>query len=229
MDTAQRIKELTRPTGEEDLMKVDYPAPRVSVPPKQAAAAVTVVGLLALLGFGWSALGRGSSSDDWPTPQWSAAGEPSAGATTQPHTASDHVVVAVVGAVSTPGLVTLEPGARVADALAAAHPLPEADLASVNLAQPLVDGQQIQLLARGEAPPFAPGAPGTPAHAGRGISLNSASATELTQLPGIGEATAAAIVAHRESHGPFTSVDQLTDVKGIGPAKFEAIKDLATL
>ena len=59
--------------------------------------------------------------------------------------------------------------------------------------------------------------------------MNTASAQDLTELPGVGEATAAAIVAHRESIGSFTSVEQLLDVKGIGPAKFEAIKDLVSL
>ena len=59
--------------------------------------------------------------------------------------------------------------------------------------------------------------------------MNSASAGELTELPGVGEATAAAIVAHREANGPFTAVEQLMDVKGIGPAKFDAVKDLVTL
>ena len=57
------------------------------------------------------------------------------------------------------------------------------------------------------------------------VSLNSATAAELTTLPGVGEATAAAIVAHREANGPFTTVEQLMDVRGIGPAKFEAMRE----
>ena len=61
------------------------------------------------------------------------------------------------------------------------------------------------------------------------MSLNSASASELTALPGVGEATAAAIVAHREANGPFTAVEQLMDVRGIGPAKFEAMRDMVGL
>lgn len=67
------------------------------------------------------------------------------------------------------------------------------------------------------------------AQPGGGISLNTASAAELTTLPGVGDATAAAIIAHREKNGPFTSIEGLLDVKGIGPAKFDALKDLVAL
>lgn len=215
----QRLADLARPTGEEDVMRVDYPEPRVSVRPKQAAAAVGVVAALVL---GWFLL-RPSPAAEPPAPQWDAAEETPA-----------TVVVSVVGAVANPGLVTLDNGARVADALDHASPLPEADLLAVNLAQLLVDGQQIHIPALGQPPhPAAPGAPAQTAApaapAGSGISINSASAAELTELPGVGEATAAAIVAHREANGPFTAVEQLMDVKGIGPAKFDAVKDLVAL
>lgn len=64
---------------------------------------------------------------------------------------------------------------------------------------------------------------------GGGVSLNSASAVELTALPGVGPATAAAIVAHREATGGFRNIEQLLDVKGIGPAKFESLRDAVTL
>ena len=131
------------------------------------------------------------------------------------------MVVSVVGAVAEPGLVTLDEGSRVADALEQAQPLPEAELLSLNLAQLLADGQQIVVPVHGDAP--------AAEESSSGLSLNTASAQDLTELPGVGEATAAAIVAHRESIGSFTSVEQLLDVKGIGPAKFEAIKDLVSL
>ncbi|WP_297851626.1 helix-hairpin-helix domain-containing protein, partial [uncultured Corynebacterium sp.] len=108
-------------------------------------------------------------------------------------------------------------------ALDHAQPLPEAELLSLNLAQVVADGQQIVVLNKGEAPPDAPG------DAGGGISVNTASAEELTELPGVGEATAAAIIAHRESIGSFTDIEQLLDVKGIGPAKFESLKDAVSL
>lgn len=211
----QRLADLARPTGEEDVMRVDYPEPRVSVRPKQAAAAVGVVAALVL---GWFLL-RPSPAAEPPAPQWDAAEETPA-----------TVVVSVVGAVANPGLVTLDNGARVADALDHASPLPEADLLAVNLAQLLVDGQQIHIPTHGQPPhPAAPADPAANSAAGAGISINSASAAELTELPGVGEATASAIVAHREANGPFTAVEQLMDVKGIGPAKFDAVKDLIVL
>lgn len=201
MNVSARLAELTRPTGEEDLMEVDYPEPRLSVAPKQAAAAV---GIVAVLVAGWFLL----IPDEAPEPEWKAV-----------ETAPETVVVSVVGAVAQPGLVTLESGSRIADALEHAQPLPEAELLSLNLAQVLADGQQIVVPLHGEAP----------ASGDSGISLNSSSAQDFTELPGVGEATAAAIVAHRESIGTFTDIEQLLDVKGIGPAKFETIKDLVSL
>jgi len=98
-------------------------------------------------------------------------------------------------------------------------PLPDADLTSLNLAQKLTDGQQLVVPVAGEAP----------TDVSSGVSLNSATESELTALPGVGPATAAAIVAHRESTGGFGSVEQLLDVRGIGPAKFESLRDQVTL
>lgn len=202
MKVSQRLAELTRPTGEEDLLAVQYPEPRLAVAPKQAAAAV---GIVLVLVCGWFVL-----RDDPPESEWETA-----------EAAPATLVVSVVGAVAEPGLVTLDDGARIADALEQAKPLPEAELLSLNLAQLLTDGEQIVVPVQGEGVPGGEASPG--------ISINSASAQDLTELPGVGEATAAAIVAHRESIGSFTSVEQLLDVKGIGPAKFDAIKDLVSL
>lgn len=206
VNATERIKELTRPTGEEDLLAVRYPEPRVRIPVKQAAAAAGVV-LLAV--GGWAATRTGPSETDGPS--WEQVADPTE--------VAGSVVVSVVGEVENAGLITLNNGARVADALQVARPLPGADLVSINHAQPLVDGQQIHVQAAG-ASPVAPGgaAPGV-------VSINTADVAELTTLSGIGEATAAAIVAHREANGPFATVDQLTDVKGIGPAKLEALRD----
>lgn len=206
---AARLKDLTRPTGEEDVMHVDYPTPRLKVQPRQAVVLVALV--LAAVAV-WIVLR--------PAPPEAEAGWEAPAATT---TAPTQVVVSVVGAVDKPGLVTLQEGARVADALAAAVPRPEADLVSLNQAQLLVDGQQLHVLAVGEAPP-ASSAPQSGL-----ISLNTAGAQELEELPGVGAATAQAIIAHREANGPFASVDALLDVKGIGPAKFEALKDLVSV
>ena len=112
MNVSQRLAELTRPTGEEDLLAVSYQKPRVAVPPKQAAAAV---GAVLLLVAGWFVL-----RDDEPEIE------------APPDLPPANVVVSVVGAVAEPGLVTLDEGSRVADALEQAQPLPEAELLSLN-------------------------------------------------------------------------------------------------
>ena len=214
MNAIDRLQELTRPTGEEDLLAVRYPAPRVSVPVKPAAAAV--VTLLVVVGA-WALLRGGGGSDD--DVSWEQVASPTE--------VSGVVVVAVVGEVANPGLMTLNEGSRIADALQIAQPLPHADLLAHNQAQLLVDGQQIHVQAVGAAPPAGGG--GAAASDAGTVSLNNASASELTALPGVGEATAAAIVAHREANGPFTAVEQLMDVRGIGPAKFEAMRDMVGL
>jgi competence protein ComEA len=143
------------------------------------------------------------------------------------------LVVHVAGAVAAPGLHELTPGARVADAVAAAGGLaPQADPARINLAAPVVDGERVYVLAVGEQePPVALGSP--PASAGDPgsgpVDLNTADAAALESLPGIGPSTAAAILQHRAEVGAFTSVDQLLDVPGIGEAKLEALRDLVTV
>ena len=208
MTAIDRLQELTRPTGEEDLMAVRYPKPRLSVPVKPAAA--VVVALLVAVGA-WAATRGGGDAGE--KVEWEQVASPTE--------VGGVVVVAVVGEVANPGLMTLNEGSRIADALQIAQPLPHADLLAHNQAQLLVDGQQIVVQAVGAAPPAAAASDS----GGAGVvSLNSATAAELTALPGVGEATAAAIVAHREANGPFTTVEQLMDVRGIGPAKFEAMR-----
>jgi competence protein ComEA len=151
-----------------------------------------------------------------PAPTVPPAPEQTAGAT---------VVVSVVGQVAAPGLVTLPAGSRVADALAAAGGLaPEADPASVNAAAVLSDGQQIAVGVPGAAAPPDGGAASGAAPGGV-LDLNAATAGDLDALPGIGPVLAQRIVDHRTEHGPFTSVDQLDDVSGIGPAIFADLVD----
>ncbi len=137
-------------------------------------------------------------------------------------------VVHVAGAVAAPGVYDVRAPARVIDAIGAAGgPSPQAELDSLNLAAPLVDGQRIYVPVVGEIVPPIADAPAVADEVVRGpIDLNTASAAELEELPGVGPATATAIVEHRDEHGPFASVDQLTDVSGIGPAKLDAIRDL---
>jgi competence protein ComEA len=142
------------------------------------------------------------------------------------------IVVYVAGEVVAPGIYTLASTARVNDAVqAAGGPRATADLDLVNLAAILHDGQRVYVPAVGElVPPLievAPGATDTPAPGP--VNVNSATAEQLDVLPGVGPATAAAIVAHRQQHGPFQSIEQLGDVRGIGPAKLDALRGLVTV
>lgn len=133
------------------------------------------------------------------------------------------VVVHVVGAVRAPGLYRLARGKRVADAVTrAGGPTAKADLALINLAAPVSDGQQVVVPAR--APPGA--AVGGGAAAGGPVHLNSATVEQLDTLPGVGPVTAQKIVDYREKHGAFTSVRELDAVPGIGPARLEQLSEL---
>ena len=156
-----------------------------------------------------------------------------ASAATTPTTASEPLVVHVAGAVAEPGIHELAPGSRVADAIAVAGGLTsDADSARINLAAPLVDGQRVYVLVVGEQEP-AVAVGGQATGGGDGttgpVNLNTADAEALDALPGIGPATASAILEHREEFGAFSSVDQLLDVPGIGEAKLEAIRDLVVV
>ncbi len=148
--------------------------------------------------------------------------------------AMESLIVHVAGAVARPGVYTLEPGQRVIDAVGAAGgPVPDADLSLVNLAEPLVDGSQIRIPLIGEAPvaPLRPVLPGGSSGGATAapVDLNRATAGELETLIGVGPATAQAILDWREKNGPFRSIDQLLDVPGIGPAKFERLSGEVTV
>lgn len=208
MKLSDRLRDLTRPTGEEDLLSVRYPTPRLAIDPK-VGLWVAITCVVGVSGF---ALLRDAPST---THEFAPA------ASLTPPT-STVAVVSVVGAVAAPGLVTVAAEARVDDALKMAGPLPEADVATINLAEKVVDGKQIYVPVVGEAP--APGA----VTAGK-VSLNSATVADLEQLDGVGQKTAEAIIKHRESLGGFSAVEQLREVKGIGPAKYAAIAPDVTL
>lgn len=136
------------------------------------------------------------------------------------------LLVHVSGAVRHPGLVALPAGARVIDAVTAAGgPSGSADQGAINLAARVSDGQQVVVPKRGAAPPA--GTPATPA-ASAPISLSTATAEQLETLPRIGPALAARILAYRDAHGGFSSVDELGEVGGIGPKTLAGLKDLVT-
>ena len=158
---------------------------------------------------------------------------------------SGQIVVDVDGAVAHPGLYKLPPGSRVQAALAAAGGLsPQADAHRINRAAKLHDGQKLYVLSQGESgPPQAAssgqGCEGQACTSAEGgvagsdtegqglVNINTANATQLTQLPGIGPAIAQKIIDYRTANGPFTSVDDLTKVPGIGAAKLAQIKSHA--
>lgn len=149
---------------------------------------------------------------------------PDEGATEAP--VSSAIYVHILGQVVRPGLYELPDGARAVDAVAAAGGFTEqADAAGLNLARFMSDGEQIVVPAIGEA---ASGAASGIAGDGR-VNLNTADAATLDTLPGVGPATAANILAWREEHGRFESVEDLLDVGGIGEAKLDAIRDLVTV
>ncbi len=165
-----------------------------------------------------------------------------ASAESDPDTSTAALVVHAAGAVGTPGVHRVPNGARVADVLdAAGGATADADLDRVNLAAPVADGQRLYVPRIGEAAvptPIGPadGAPGAGGGAGDAtaasagpVDLNRATEAELDVLPGVGPATAAAIVAHRSTSGPFSRVDDLLEVRGIGPAKLEALRDLVAV
>jgi competence protein ComEA len=171
-------------------------------------------------------------------PQVEAAGPHTPAGEFEAEPEPDELVVHVAGAVNDAGVHRLLPGARVVDAVVAAGGLgPEADEARVNLAAPVVDGERVYVPRIDEDDPPQPvagarpdgaavGAPGPPGAAEVIVDINRASVPELESLPGVGPATAAAIVDHRSRVGAFTSVEQLIDVRGIGPAKLEQMRPL---
>ena len=139
------------------------------------------------------------------------------------------VVVYVAGAVVHPGVYTLPQGARANDAVRAAGGFSvQANADAVNLAAIVADGQRVYVPRVGEAIVVEP-AGGTSATPSEPVNLNTATADELDVLPGVGPATAASIIAFRDQHGPFSSVEQLSQVRDIGPAKLDAIRGLVTL
>ncbi|MEW1836645.1 ComEA family DNA-binding protein [Nonomuraea angiospora] len=132
------------------------------------------------------------------------------------------MTVHVTGKIRKPGVYLLPAGARVTDAVAAAGGVSRgASPGALNLARRLIDGEQIVVGApAGQATQAAPSTdPATTV-----LDLNSATTDQLEQLPGVGEVLAARIAEFRDTHGGFTTVEQLREVTGIGPRKYDEIK-----
>lgn len=227
------------------------------VPSRPAVVGVVLVALAAVLGVGaqvsWTAwqarasaaadagsLTRSETGDVGPPEPARVLGAPTGSPAPEAAASSDpgggSVWVHVVGQVQRPGLVQLRPGARVADAVAAAGGASEeADLSAINLAAVVSDGQQVvvpspgEQLSAGGGSGQGTGAGGSGAGgAGHGslLDLNSADAAALVTLPGVGPVLAERIIAWRTTHGRFTNVDELQEVSGIGPAVLASVRDL---
>src|SRR5580765_5586882 len=176
--------------------------------------------LAVILLLGRFVLGAGTTTTAAPLPPPPAM----AGVTGLP---SSRVVVDVVGAVRRPGLYRLAHGSRIADAVTrAGGATSKADLAQVNLAAPLADGEQVVVPKRGagvastgagSAPAGGPSAP---------VQLSTATLEQLDSLPGVGPVTAQKILDYRQKHGAFQSVDELDAVPGIGPKRLEQLHEL---
>jgi competence protein ComEA len=140
------------------------------------------------------------------------------------------IIVDITGSVRHPGVYEFVQGDRVIDAVErAGGAKPNADLTTLNLAALLADGTQIVVPKQGSGGALgATGSGDSSSSAGGLININTATATEFETLSGIGEVLAAAIVDYRTENGPFTSVDELEDVSGIGPATLEEIRDSVT-
>jgi competence protein ComEA len=218
-----RVSDLLRPSPPPNWRdRVDSAVALVRSAPRLSAAvavAVVIVGALGLVLFRRSP----------PAPAIQLPRAEAAPASTE--TTTGEVLVDVAGAVVRAGVVRLAGPGRVVDAIAAAGgAVPNADLDQVNLAAKVADGDRIYVPRRGESPPPAPSAGSTSsgsASAQSGpVDLNSASPEQLDALPGVGPATAKAIVEYRTRHGRFRTVDDLLSVPGIGPAKLATLKPL---
>ena len=139
-----------------------------------------------------------------------------------------HLIIDVTGWVRHPGVYQFQPGSRVIDAVQRAGGARNgADLTLLTLAAPLADGQQILVLKEGASPGAAAGGTGV---GGVGlVNINTADEPTLETLNGVGPALAAAIIQYRTDQGPFTSIDQLDEVSGIGPATLEKLRPQVTV
>jgi competence protein ComEA len=202
----------------------DEPLPSVrpvpDLDPRRIALLAAVV--LAVVVIGVRGMGGGGGSAAPPAATLPV--QPAAAAATE----GAQVTVHVAGAVVHPGVYRLRRGERVDDAVRrAGGPARRADLSAVNLAALVEDGRQVLVPVRAPAgsAPGSAGGGGTPAK----VNLNTATPEQLDTLSGVGPATAAKILAYREQHGGFGSVEELGDVPGIGEVRLEALRELVTV
>lgn len=189
------------------------------------AAALAVLGLLLIVGAGLAYMRARPAAAVAPP---SGAVSPSASTSAAP---ANTIVVDVVGAVRKPGVYDFAQGARVIDAVRAAGGfLPDAEPQAINLARPLVDGEQVVVPKKGEAPATAaPTAGGSAQQPGGKVNINSATEADFENLPGIGPVLAQKIVDYRDQHGPFRSIQDLMKVSGIGQKKFDSLSAYVTV
>ena len=200
--------------------------------PRTAVAGFALC-VVALLGWLWLRSPASPAAEAGVPRAPAATAAPSGSSSLPVAGAAETVLAHAAGAVRRPGLYELAAGDRVADLLAAAGGATRAaDLDRVNLAAPVADGTQIIVPRRGEPVPAAPTSTDgtTPSDTPTApVNINLAGPDELETLPGVGPATAAAIIEYRDANGPFGSVDELIDVPGIGEAKLAAVADLVTV
>ena len=222
--------------GTENRAPGDPPDPELATKGPGPIVLVAGLGLAALLAVGAFALAASSPQGEIVVDGgsgWAASGGPSGAPSSGP---GGRLVVDVQGAVLRPGLVELAAGARVGDAIAAAGGYsPRVDTGragqELNLAALLADGARIVVPSRDDiavaGPSGATTGEGDPGSAGGLIDLNTATAAELDELPGVGPVTAQKIIDAR-TEKPFASVDELRDRKIVGPSTFEKLRDLVT-
>lgn len=187
---------------------------------------VRLLGALAAIGgvvLGWWLLsGAPEAGNPVPTVTVASAGE---SGPKEPDPAPEVLIIDVAGKVKKPGIVTLDSGARVHDAIKAAGGVRKSvDLSDLNLARVLSDGEQLRVgltPSPGAGAGDSPGSTGTPASP---VNLNSAGTAELETLPGVGPVTAQSIVDWRTANGRFATVDNLIDVREIDETTLERLR-----
>lgn len=218
-DGVERIRELLKRAG------------LGAVPPAAFAGIATIAVVVLAAGiWRWSACGGESFEVE-------SASQPAVAQEMVPTESAEQtcVIIHVVGAVRHPGIVSIDAGSRVSDALdAAGGLLANAAQEALNLARVVADGEQVAVPTidewqagglAGGGPAAGGGAGGASGACAAVVNLNTATVTELETLPGVGPSTAAKIVADREANGLFTAPEDLMRVSGIGEKKFEALKD----